>query len=44
MYFSNILVHDYIKLDRDVVCTVVINNLKNIEEFMKVVSEDVQGL
>lgn len=37
--FRNILVLDYIKLDRSVVYDIIINNLRDIEEFMKIVSE-----
>lgn len=37
--FRNILMHDYIKLDRVVVYDIIINNLKDIDEFMKIVSE-----
>ena len=37
--FRNILVHDYIRLDREAVYNIIINNLKDIEDFMKVVSE-----
>lgn len=37
--FRNILVHDYIKLDREVVYDIIINNLRDIEEFMNIVSE-----
>lgn len=37
--FRNILVHDYIKLDREVVYDIIINNLKDIEDFIEVISE-----
>ena len=37
--FRNILVHDYVRLDREVVYDVIMNNLKDIEDFMKVISE-----
>lgn len=33
------MIDDYIKLDREVVYKIIINNLKDIEEFMKIVSE-----
>lgn len=34
--FRNILVHDYIKLDRGMVYDIVLNNLVDIENFIKV--------
>ena len=37
--FRNILVHDYIKLDREVVYEIIINNLKDIEDFIEIISE-----
>ncbi|GFZ33949.1 hypothetical protein CSC2_44750 [Clostridium zeae] len=37
--FRNILVHDYIRLDRELVYDIIINNLKDIEIFMKIVTE-----
>jgi uncharacterized protein YutE (UPF0331/DUF86 family) len=32
--FRNILVHDYMKLDRDIVYEIIVNNLKDIEAFV----------
>ncbi|QAA34750.1 type VII toxin-antitoxin system HepT family RNase toxin [Clostridium manihotivorum] len=37
--FRNILVHDYVRLDREVVYDIIINHLKDIESFMKIISE-----
>lgn len=37
--FRNILVHDYIKLDREIVYDIIINNLVDIKEFIIIVSE-----
>lgn len=37
--FRNILVHDYMKLDREIVYGIVINNLNNLEEFVIEVSD-----
>ncbi len=37
--FRNILVHDYMKLDRNIVYKIINNNLKDIETFVKIVSE-----
>lgn len=37
--FRNILVHDYMKLDRGIVYGIVINNLKDLEEFVVNVSD-----
>ncbi|MEG2936259.1 MAG: HepT-like ribonuclease domain-containing protein, partial [Clostridium sp.] len=36
--FRNILVHDYMKLDRIIVYKIINNNLKDIETFIKIVS------
>lgn len=36
--FRNILVHDYMKLDRIIVYKIINNNLKDIEKFIKIVS------
>lgn len=35
--FRNILVHDYMKLDRGVVYDIINSNLKDIEEFVKII-------
>lgn len=35
--FGNILVHDYMKLDRGVVYDIINSNLKDIEEFAKII-------
>lgn len=37
--FSNILVHDYIKLDREIVYEVVKNNLKDLKSFRNISAE-----
>ncbi|MBC2581686.1 type VII toxin-antitoxin system HepT family RNase toxin [Clostridium sp. DJ247] len=37
--FRNILVHDYMKLDRGLVYEIINNNLKDIEEFVNVIIE-----
>ncbi|MBV7275105.1 DUF86 domain-containing protein [Clostridium sp. PL3] len=37
--FRNILVHDYMKLDRAFVYDIINNNLKDIEDFVKIVVE-----
>ncbi len=37
--FRNILVHDYMKLDRGIVYGIVINNLRDLEEFVVNVSD-----
>lgn len=37
--FRNILVHDYIKLDREMVYDIVENNLKDIEDFRDIAVE-----
>lgn len=37
--FRNILVHDYIRLDREVVYDIVNNNLNDIEDFRSIVLE-----
>ncbi|APM39264.1 type VII toxin-antitoxin system HepT family RNase toxin [Clostridium kluyveri] len=37
--FRNILVHDYIKLDRELVYGIINNDLKDIEEFVKIIIE-----
>ncbi|WP_160674467.1 DUF86 domain-containing protein [Clostridium sp. C8-1-8] len=37
--FRNILVHDYVSLDREMVYDIIINHLKDIESFMKIISE-----
>lgn len=37
--FRNILVHDYLKIDREIVYEVILNNLKDIEKFIKVIVE-----
>ncbi|KOA21323.1 hypothetical protein CLHOM_02500 [Clostridium homopropionicum DSM 5847] len=37
--FRNILVHDYLKLDRAIVYDIVLNNLKDIEQFVKIIVE-----
>jgi len=35
--FRNILVHDYIDLDREIVYDIIKNNLKDIENFREIV-------
>ena len=37
--FRNILVHDYLKLDRAIVYDIVLYNLKDIERFVKIIVE-----
>ena len=37
--FRNILVHDYIKLDREIVFDIIKNNLKDIEDFRDIAVE-----
>lgn len=37
--FRNILVHDYLKLDRGIVYEIIINNLKDIERFVDITAE-----
>ncbi|MEG1255409.1 DUF86 domain-containing protein [Clostridium sp.] len=37
--FRNILVHDYMKLDRGIVYDIINNNLKDIEEFIIVAAD-----
>lgn len=37
--FRNILVHDYIKLDREIVYSIVLNNLTDLESFIKAVGK-----
>lgn len=37
--FRNILVHGYIKLDREIVYNIIKNNLGDIEKFIKVISD-----
>ena len=37
--FRNILVHDYVRLDREMVYEIIINHIKDIELFMKIISE-----
>lgn len=37
--FRNILVHDYMRLDRGLVYEIINNNLKDIEEFIRVIIE-----
>lgn len=37
--FRNILVHDYLKLDRGIVYDIVMNNLGDIKSFVKVVKD-----
>ena len=37
--FRNILVHDYINLDREVVYDILNNNLKDIEDFRDIALE-----
>ncbi|AJA48557.1 hypothetical protein CPAST_c24880 [Clostridium pasteurianum DSM 525 = ATCC 6013] len=37
--FRNILVHDYLKLDRALVYDIINNNLNDIEDFIKIVVE-----
>lgn len=37
--FRNILVHDYMKLDKGLVYDIINNNLKDIEDFIKIVVE-----
>lgn len=37
--FRNILVHDYIKLDREIVYNIIKNNLKDIEKFRDIAVE-----
>ena len=37
--FRNILVHDYVKLDREIVYDIIKNNLKDIEDFRDIVVE-----
>ena len=34
--FRNILVHDYLDLDRELEYDIILNNLKDIKEFMKI--------
>jgi uncharacterized protein YutE (UPF0331/DUF86 family) len=35
--FRNILVHDYMKLDREIVYNIINNNLIDIESFIKII-------
>lgn len=37
--FRNILVHDYLKIDREIVYEIILNNLSDIEKFIKVIVE-----
>lgn len=37
--FRNILVHDYLKLDKEIVYNVINNNLKDLEVFINVIIE-----
>ena len=37
--FRNILVHDYLKLDRGIVYEIIINNLKDVELFVDIIAE-----
>lgn len=37
--FRNILVHDYMRLDRGLVYEIINNNLKDIEEFIRIIIE-----
>lgn len=37
--FRNILVHDYVKLNKEIVYEIIANDLKDIKKFIKVVSE-----
>ena len=37
--FRNILVHDYLKLDRGIVYNIITNNLKDIEHFIEITVE-----
>lgn len=37
--FRNILVHDYMKLNRKIVYDIVVNNLNDLESFVKVINE-----
>jgi uncharacterized protein YutE (UPF0331/DUF86 family) len=37
--FRNILVHDYIKLDREIVYEIVTNNIKDLKTFIDVITE-----
>lgn len=37
--FRNILVHDYMRLDRAIVYNILLNNLEDIEQFIEVVVE-----
>lgn len=37
--FRNILVHDYVKLDREIVYDIIKNNLKDIEDFRDIAVE-----
>lgn len=37
--FRNILVHDYLKLDRGLVYNIIKNNLKDIEQFIKITAD-----
>jgi uncharacterized protein YutE (UPF0331/DUF86 family) len=37
--FRNILVHDYLRLDRAIVYDIVLNNLKDIEKFIRIIVE-----
>lgn len=37
--FRNILVHDYLKLDRGIVYDIIKNNLKDFDEFIKIAVE-----
>jgi len=34
--FRNILVHDYLELDRDLEYEIIKNNIRDIKEFMKI--------
>jgi uncharacterized protein YutE (UPF0331/DUF86 family) len=35
--FRNILVHDYVKLNREIIFDIVINNLDDIENFVRII-------
>ena len=37
--FSNILVHDYAKINREMVYEIILNNLNDFEEFIDTISE-----
>lgn len=39
--FRNILVHDYLKLNREIIYDIVVNGLSDIESFVRVVVEGI---